>query len=94
VLLCSEGETLDAALVIGIREEPYRFPGQLVDGSKRILDSVSVTKSHRQETSSRSVSRLSWYEMTLEDEEETSPNLNRVQVTGGSFSSEGAATTA
>jgi hypothetical protein len=71
----------------------YRVLGQPVVGSKGILDqrSVSVVESSGRVTSSKTVS---WYDLTLMDEQSRRSDQSAAEVAGMSSSSEGAATTA
>jgi hypothetical protein len=92
VLICSEGATLDATVRLGIREGMmYRVLGQPVVGSKGILDqrSMSVVESSGRVASSKTVS---WYDMTLMDEQSKRSDQSAEEVARGSSSSEGAAT--
>jgi hypothetical protein len=97
VLIRSEGaDTLDATVRLGIREGMmYRVLGQPVVGSKGILDrrSVSETESSGPVASSKTVKSVSWYDMTLMDEENRLSDQSATEVAGGSSSSEGATTT-
>jgi len=54
VLLCAEGAALDATMRLGIGQGMvYKVLGQLVGGSRGILDQRSVSK------------KVSWYNLTL-----------------------------
>jgi hypothetical protein len=70
VLIYPEGATQGTTIVLGVRyERLYRLLGQTVIGFKGILDSGSVSVTDGCETSSSTVRRLTWYEMTLMEEE-------------------------
>jgi hypothetical protein len=93
VLIRSEGATLDATVRLGIREGMmYRVLGQLVVGSKGILDqrSLSVAESCGRVASSKTAKSVSWYDMTLMDEQSRISDQSATEVAGGSSSSEGA----
>jgi hypothetical protein len=74
---------------LGIREGMmYRVLGQLVVGSKGILDqrSVSVVESSGRVASSKTIS---WYDMILMDEKSMISNQSATKVAGGSSSFRG-----
>jgi hypothetical protein len=82
VLIRAEGAALDAAVRLGIRQGMmYRVLGQPVGGSRGILDQRSVSK------------KVSWYDLTLMDEQSSTSDQSAAEVAGGSSGSEGAATT-
>jgi hypothetical protein len=82
VLIRAEGAALDATVRLGIRQGMmYRVLGQPVGGSRGILDQRSVSK------------KVSWYDLTLMDEQSNTSDQSATEVAGGSSGSEGAATT-
>jgi hypothetical protein len=88
---------LDAVVRFGIREGMmYRVLGQPVVGSKGILDqiSVSVVESSGRVASSKTAKSISWYDMTLMDEQSKISDQSAAEVARGSSSSEGAVTAA
>jgi hypothetical protein len=88
-----EGATPDTSTVLGVRyERLYRLLGQPVIVSNGFLDSESVFVSLTDgcEASSSTVKRLSWYEMTLMEEENRYPGQSSTTEVAGSSISEGA----
>jgi hypothetical protein len=82
VLLCAEGAAFDATMRLGIMQGMmYRLPGQPVGGSKGSLDQRSVSGT------------VSWYDITLMDEQNNTSDQSATEVAGGSSCSEGATTT-
>jgi hypothetical protein len=80
VLIWAEGAALDTAVRLGIRQGMmYIALGQPVGGSRGILDQRSVSK------------KVSWYELTLMDEQSSTLDHSAAKVGGGSSGSEGAA---
>jgi hypothetical protein len=81
VLIYREGATLDASLVLGVRQgRLYRLLGQPVCKSKRILDLGSVSVTSGCEATSSTIRSLNWYEMTQLDAqacEETPKGMER-----------------
>ena len=79
MLLYSKGVTLDATVVLGIRQgQPYRLLGQLVGIFEGILDTGSMSVAKREQVARKSDSlgtakSLSWYAMTLMDSQEQDP---------------------
>jgi hypothetical protein len=85
---------LDAAVRLGIRKGMmYRVLGQPVVGSKVILDqsSILVAKSGGRVASSKTVS---WYDMTLMEEQSRTLDQSATEVARMSSGSEGATTAA
>jgi hypothetical protein len=83
VLIHSEGVALDAAVRLGIRHGMmYRVLGQPVVGSIVILDQRTVLK------------KVSWYDLTLVEEQSKTSYQSAAEVVGMSSILEGAATTA
>jgi hypothetical protein len=83
VLIRAERVALDAAVRLGIRQGMlYRVLGQPVGGSRGILDQRSVSK------------KLSWYDLTLMDEQNNTSDQSATKVADGSFDSKGTATAA
>jgi hypothetical protein len=85
VLIRAERATLDATVRLGIRQGMmYRVLGQPISclDSKGILDQRSVSK------------KVSWYDLTLMDEKNSTSDQSVAKVASGSSSLEGAATAA
>jgi hypothetical protein len=83
VLIQKKREALDATVRLGIRQGMmYRVLGQPLGGSRGILDQRSVSK------------KVSWYDLTLMDEQNNTSDQSATEVAGGSSGSEGAPTTA
>jgi hypothetical protein len=81
VLLRVERAALDATVRLGIRQGMmYRLLGQPVCGSRGSLDQRSVSRT------------VSWYDMTLVDEKNSTLDQSAAKVAGASSSSEEAAT--
>jgi hypothetical protein len=71
VLIRSEGAALDAAMRLGIKQGMmYRMLGQSVGGSMGILDKRSVSKT------------VSWYDLTLMEDQSRSSDQCAVKVAG------------
>ena len=80
MLIRVEGVALDATVRLGIMQGMmYRVLGQPAGGSGGILDHRSMLK------------KVSWYELTLMDEQSSTLDHSAAKVAGGSSSSEGAA---
>jgi hypothetical protein len=68
VFIYLEGGTLDATLVLGVRQRRlYRLLGQPVCKSNWILDSGSVSMTGGCEATSSTIKSPNWYEMTQLD---------------------------
>jgi hypothetical protein len=81
---------LDVVVRLSIRKGMmYKVLEQPVVGSKGILDrrSVAKTESIRRVASSKTAKSVSWYDMTLMDEESRLSDQSAAEVAGGFFSS-------